>query len=91
MLREIGFFENKLMKYKKFYSTILAASLLMSGTIAQEISRDASPAREIKKMPDVIFVPTPQEAVEKMLEMAEISNSATLPPRRGEEVSTNER
>jgi SAM-dependent methyltransferase len=52
--------------------SVLAGGALLIG-LAGGNSEAAQPAAEApKKKPDVIFVPTPQKAVEKMLELAEV-------------------
>lgn len=53
------------------YPRILACSLALCATIAA-VAADANPAPKKPKTPDVIYVPTPQVVVDKMLEMAEV-------------------
>src|SRR3954468_12983159 len=54
----------------------LAAAVIFSQTRAQSPkatgSESTAQAEQPKRTPDVIFVPTPQEAVDKMLELAEV-------------------
>jgi tRNA G37 N-methylase Trm5 len=54
---------------------ILAAAICCLGVavlFSQEKSESSKKADQAKRSPDVIFVPTPQDAVEKMLELAEV-------------------
>ena len=56
----------------------LAAAVIFSQTRAQSPkatgTESTAQAEQPKRTPDVIFVPTPQEAVDKMLELAEVKN-----------------
>jgi tRNA G37 N-methylase Trm5 len=53
---------------------LLAALICCLGAaiVFSQQKSDSSKASEPKRSPDVIFVPTPQDAVEKMLELAEV-------------------
>ena len=53
-----------------FGRTALAVALVTLGTVAVIAADD----KEEKTEPDVIFVPTPQEVVEKMLELAKVTS-----------------
>ena len=59
-------------KLFRFTLPVLAAAFMVVGLAAQQAAAQAT-ATPTKK-PDVIFVPTPQVVVDKMLEMAEVSN-----------------
>ena len=60
--------------YRLFVAIVVAIGLLVSvtpaRTIAQEV-KEPSASKEFRK-PDVIYVPTPHEVVEKMLDMAKV-------------------
>src|SRR5215217_5674702 len=60
----------------------LAASTATGIAYAYEPSRiilaQAAPAAAARRSPDVIFVPTPNEVVDKMLEMAKVTAKDTV-------------
>lgn len=55
-------------------NTLLALALFALATCPVELraQQATTPAQDKLRRPDVVFVPTPQEAVDKMLEMAEV-------------------
>ncbi|MFN7138300.1 MAG: SAM-dependent methyltransferase [Limisphaerales bacterium] len=65
------------MKRLLLCSTFALATLLAMPACAQERG-NARQAEAPSRSPDVIFVPTPQEAVDKMLEMAELKPGQKL-------------
>ncbi len=50
----------------------LVCWLATSAVYAQDIAEEAAKERKEHRTPDVVFVPTPQEVVEKMLELADV-------------------
>ena len=64
------------MRRSSFITLALSAGCLATGltlhNFAQQPKAAAQAAPAVVKEPDVIFVPTPQEVVDKMLEMAEV-------------------
>lgn len=67
------------MKRLLFYSSLmLVTAMVPIGLLGQEAKTAPTPAQAPSRTPDVIFVPTPQEAVDKMLEMAEIKKGDVL-------------
>ena len=64
-------------------SLLIAVTLSMSPVLGgqeQDKAQQTRPAKESKepRAPDVIFVPTPQDVVEKMLELAEVKKTDVL-------------
>ena len=57
--------------YQVLPKTVVVCLLVTSALWAQETELRDKPSRD----PDVIFVPTPQDVVEKMLEMAEVKKT----------------
>jgi precorrin-6B methylase 2 len=56
----------------------LASQFLQSPVLAQEKKgKQAAPKKTVKK-PDVIYVPTPQDVVDKMLELAKVKKTDVL-------------
>ncbi|MBA4147595.1 MAG: class I SAM-dependent methyltransferase [Verrucomicrobia bacterium] len=67
------------MKRLLLCSSLALATILPPPLQAQELITAAkAPQQAPARRPDVIFVPTPQEAVDKMLEMAEIKKGDLL-------------
>jgi len=56
---------------------LLCADLTAAVTLATQATKVEEPKQKEKK-PDVIFVPTPQDVVDKMLEMAEVKKGDVL-------------
>ena len=52
--------------------TVCAGCLFLAGNIFNTAAQEAKSTPAPKKEPDVIYVPTPQKVVDKMLEMAEV-------------------
>ena len=52
--------------------TAILSAAWLPGAFAQDGAATAEKPAKKKKSPDVIFVPTPQEVVDKMLELAEV-------------------
>ena len=68
---------------KKLWIALIGLLVVSGGLEAYAQKADTKPAppagkTETPKRPDVVFVPTPQEAVEKMLEAAEIKKGDLL-------------
>lgn len=66
--------------YRFLVASGMAIGLLMSLTPAPSVAEDAkapSAGKQFRK-PDVIFVPTPHEVVEKMLDMAKVKKGDTV-------------
>jgi predicted O-methyltransferase YrrM len=71
-------------------TSILASSLFLAGCAQQNTQTQATPtptspqaqptpdARKPQREPDVVYVPTPQVVVDKMLEMAKVSKNDVL-------------
>jgi tRNA A58 N-methylase Trm61 len=51
----------------------LACAAILLAAVTMQAARDDKDKKEEKTEPDVIFVPTPQEVVEKMLELAKVT------------------
>src|SRR5688500_11799750 len=64
------------MKRLLLYSSFMLATVMAPLTQAQQIPK--APQKAPSRTTDVIFVPAPQEAVDKMLEMAEIKKGDVL-------------
>jgi precorrin-6B methylase 2 len=69
--------------YRIFRSLVIALTLSISPVLwgqEQEKTPQAPPAKKAPqhRAPDVIFVPTPQDVVEKMLELAEVKKTDVL-------------
>jgi SAM-dependent methyltransferase len=70
---------------RAFWMLLIAPSLCLGPMLARTIQAQATATQEkVKeqprtvKKPDVIFVPTPQEVVDKMLELAEVKKGDVL-------------
>ena len=62
-------------------SLVVVLTLIISSTLCgQETAQKSSPGKEAKKHhePDVVYVPTPQDVVERMLEMADVKKTDVL-------------
>ena len=68
--------------YRILLSTVAALSLIVSPALCGEatVKKEAAAKQEAKKprTPDVIFVPTPQDVVEKMLELVKVTKKDVL-------------
>ena len=68
--------------YRILLSTVAALSLIVSPALCGEetVKKEAPAEQEAKKprTPDVIFVPTPQAVVDKMLKMAKVTKKDLL-------------
>ena len=67
--------------YRIVPSLVIALILSVSPALrGQDTAQPKAPAEEAKKLraPDVIFVPTPQDVVDKMLELAEVKKTDVL-------------
>ena len=69
--------------YRIFPSLVIALTLAINPVLwgqEQEEAPQASPAEESaeRRAPDVIYVPTPQDVVEKMLELAKVKKADVL-------------
>ena len=66
--------------YRRLVAVLVAFGLLMAlapaRTMAQEVKEPS--AKKPLRPPDVIYVPTPQEVVEKMLDMAKVEKGAVV-------------
>ncbi len=56
------------MKYRLFFGLVLSTLAVAPLTMSGRVHSQDKPVRE----PDVIYVPTPQEVVDKMLDMADV-------------------
>lgn len=68
--------------YRILLSTVAVLSLLVSPALCgqETVNKEAPAKKEAEKphRPDVIFVPTPQDVVEKMLEVAKVTKKDLL-------------
>jgi len=65
--------------HRTFPATLAVLCLiLVPAVFGQETAQEATEEAKAPKKPDVIFVPTPQDVVEKMLELAEVKEEDLL-------------
>ncbi len=54
-------------------AVVLGVGLLMTAAVCSGLAAEEQSEKKPQRRPDVIFVPTPQDVVEKMLELAEVT------------------
>ena len=59
------------------FTAVVLAALLCTPTAAQQTATAPQPTGQLRQ-PDVIFVPTPQEVVDAMLEMAKVTKNDVI-------------
>ncbi len=66
--------------YRVLVALVAAFSLLLALTPAQTVAQDVKEpsAKKPLRTPDVVYVPTPHEVVEKMLDMAKVEKGAVV-------------